>query len=188
MRANTKKKHKMGRRFAILIGVAAVGVIALGAQTASSTTGDPVDSTPPDLQLSGHKKQDPQRDAIDRWGKQGLRPGQGCDGISCNVIVQVDVDEACTLRATGKLTNVKMDKLDPDGPWRYPEDFRRGDQPVGFSPPFVKMGPELAKEKQREQVRQALDEGENVKAKVTVKATDAAGNVATAKRTITLVK
>ena len=50
------------------------------------------------------------------------------------------------------------------------------------------MGPELGKEKQREQVRQALDDGENVKAKVTVKATDAAGNVATAKRTITLVK
>ena len=44
------------------------------------------------------------------------------------------------------------------------------------------------KEEQRKQVRQALDEGENVKAKVTVKATDAAGNVATAKRTITLVK
>ena len=34
MRANTKKKHEMGKRFAILIGVAAVGVMALGAQTA----------------------------------------------------------------------------------------------------------------------------------------------------------
>ncbi len=60
MRAKTKKKHNMGKRFAILIGVAAVGVMALGAQTASSTTGDPVDSTPPDLQLSGPKKQSPQ--------------------------------------------------------------------------------------------------------------------------------
>ena len=50
------------------------------------------------------------------------------------------------------------------------------------------MGPELAKEKQRLEVRKALADGENVKAKVTVKATDAAGNVATAKRTITLVK
>ena len=38
------------------------------------------------------------------------------------------------------------------------------------------------------EVREALGKGENVKAKVTVKATDAAGNVATAKRTITLVK
>jgi hypothetical protein len=186
MRAETKKQHNMGKRFAILIGVAAVGVMALGAQTASSTTADPVDSTPPDLQLSGPKKQDPQRDV--RWGKEGqaeVRRGWGCDRYLCNVIVQVDVDEACTLRATGKLTNVKMDKLDPHGPWRFPEDF---------SPPSViqwgpvKMGPELAKEKQRLEVRKALADGENVKAKVTVKATDAAGNVATAKRTITLVK
>ena len=50
------------------------------------------------------------------------------------------------------------------------------------------LGPELRNEKQRAQVRQALDNGENVQAKVTVTATDAAGNVATAKRTITLVK
>ena len=34
MRANTKKKHEMGKRFAIVIGVAAAGVMALGAQTA----------------------------------------------------------------------------------------------------------------------------------------------------------
>ena len=33
MRAQTKGKHGMGRRFAIVIGVAAVGVMALGAQT-----------------------------------------------------------------------------------------------------------------------------------------------------------
>ena len=33
MRAKTKKKHEMGKRFAIVIGVAAVGVMALGAQT-----------------------------------------------------------------------------------------------------------------------------------------------------------
>ena len=37
MRANTKKKHKMGKRFAIVIGVAAVGVMALGAQTGAQT-------------------------------------------------------------------------------------------------------------------------------------------------------
>ena len=34
MRADRKKKHEMGRRFAILIGVVAVGAMALGAQTA----------------------------------------------------------------------------------------------------------------------------------------------------------
>jgi hypothetical protein len=33
MRAHTKKKHAMGKRFAVVIGVAAVGVTALGAQT-----------------------------------------------------------------------------------------------------------------------------------------------------------
>ena len=38
------------------------------------------------------------------------------------------------------------------------------------------------------QVRRALDDGKKVRANVTVEATDAAGNVATAKRTITLVK
>ena len=38
MRANTKKKHKMGRRFAILIGVAAAGVMALGAQTGTAAS------------------------------------------------------------------------------------------------------------------------------------------------------
>jgi hypothetical protein len=37
-------------------------------------------------------------------------------------------------------------------------------------------------------VRKTLDNGKNVQAKVTVRATDAAGNVATAKRTIKLVK
>ena len=60
MRAKTKGKHEIRKRFALVIGVAAAGVVALGAQTASSTTGDPVDSTPPDLQLSGPKKQSPQ--------------------------------------------------------------------------------------------------------------------------------
>ena len=42
--------------------------------------------------------------------------------------------------------------------------------------------------KARKEAAKALDEGEKVKAKVTVRATDAAGNVATAKRTIKLVK
>ena len=38
MRAKTKQKHKMGRRFALVIGVAAAGVMALGAQTAVAKT------------------------------------------------------------------------------------------------------------------------------------------------------
>jgi hypothetical protein len=43
-------------------------------------------------------------------------------------------------------------------------------------------------DKIRKQAGKALDDGKKVKAKVTVRATDAAGNVATAKRTIELVK
>jgi hypothetical protein len=38
MKAQTKGKHEMGKRFAVVIGVAAVGVMALGAQTASAAT------------------------------------------------------------------------------------------------------------------------------------------------------
>ncbi len=60
MRADTKRKHEMGKRFAIVIGAAAVGVMALGAQTALAG-GESVDSTLPDLQLSGPKKQSPEK-------------------------------------------------------------------------------------------------------------------------------
>ena len=157
---------KRRKRFALVIGVAAVGVMALGAQTALAG-GESVDSTPPDLQLSGPKKQSPQN-------------AGRCDQIvrACDVIVQVSCGgEACTARATGKLTNVKMDKLDPIGPF----DLAPREKPR-------KIGPELYEAAQRREVRKALANGENVKAKVTVKGTDAAGNVATAKRTITLVK
>jgi hypothetical protein len=56
MRAETKGKHEMGKRFALLIGVAALGVMALGAQTAAAATyntkltinheGGPIDPRP----------------------------------------------------------------------------------------------------------------------------------------------
>ena len=42
MRANTKGKHEMGKRFAIVIGAAAAGVMALGAQTVMAQTAAPV--------------------------------------------------------------------------------------------------------------------------------------------------
>jgi hypothetical protein len=85
-------------------------------------------------------------------------------------------DEACTERSTGKLTKVKNDKLAPDGNWRVaPGETLNG------------TGPEMRNVRQREQVRKALAEGKNVRAKVTVRAKDAAGNVATAHRTIKLV-
>ena len=146
--------------------------MALGAQTATSTTGESVDNTPPDLQLSGPKKQSPQNAAPTSYF---------CER-ECDVEVRVShTGEAFTVRATGKLTNVKMDKLAPDG-------ISVGPVPAGTKGNTPKLGAVLAKYAQRKQVRKALDEGENVQAKVTVKATDAAGNVATAKRTITLVK
>src|SRR5215207_2545182 len=55
-RATTRRRPTMRahsyKRFAIVIGAAAAGVMALGAQTATSSTGEPVDSVPPDLQYS----------------------------------------------------------------------------------------------------------------------------------------
>ena len=41
MRANTKGKHEIRKRFAILIGLAAVGVMALGAQTVMADRAGP---------------------------------------------------------------------------------------------------------------------------------------------------
>jgi hypothetical protein len=175
MRAHTKKKHKMGKRFAIVIGVAATGVMALGAQAALAG-GESVDSTPPDLQLSGPKKQNPQKpigpaeSACPPFQRGGGPPGW----LACTLKVRSSCGEACTVWATGKLTNVKRDKLAAEGCFCSNGTFL--------------LGPELRGGGQRREVRQALDNGENVQAKVTVKATDAAGNVATAKRTITLVK
>ena len=81
-------------------------------------------------------------------------------------------------RARGRLTKVREDKLEPDA-GRYPATRHPG-RPL-------QLGPEIAKEAQRKQVRKALAEGKKVKA-VTVRATDAAGNVATAKRTIKIVR
>jgi membrane peptidoglycan carboxypeptidase len=179
MRAHGREGTNMGKRFAILIGVAAAGVMAVGAQTATSTTG-PVegktgttenngdawfDLVPPHLKLSGDKTQNPQQDRI-------------CDRDYCDVIVKMRCrHQACTTRARGRLTNVRNDRLSPDGPIVIrPGKTIRG------------TGPELARKAQRRQVRKALRKGKNVKAKVTVRAKDAAGNVATAKRTITLVQ
>jgi hypothetical protein len=161
---STEGKDDMGKRFAIVIGVAAAGVMALGAQTATSTTG-------PDLQLSGPKKQNPQED------------GPICDRGLCDVKVRVSCGaEECTARAKGKLTKVNKDKLRVDLPWRVAP----GETILPGETSHLDL--ELAKEAQRREVRKALDNGKNVQAKVTVRAKDAAGNVATAKRTIKLVK
>jgi hypothetical protein len=166
----------MGRRFAIVIGVAAAGVMALGAQTVLAG-GHPVDSVPPDLQLSGKKKQHPTIGARTDCGQKDppLVCG-GCDRGRCNVVVSASCgDEACTASAEGKVTKVKHDKLVPS---ELSSSLVAPDE-------TVKLGLKLTK-KTRKEAGTALDEGEKVEAKVTVRATDAAGNVATEKRTIRL--
>ena len=115
MRADTKQKHEMGKRFAILIGVAAAGVMALGAQTASSTTGDPVDITPPDLQLSGPMSRAPRtsQGTVPRPGHRAATRAYSTFSLHLGGHGWA-ADEEFTVRATGKLTNVKMAKLAPD--------------------------------------------------------------------------
>jgi hypothetical protein len=175
MRAHTKGKHEMGKRFAIVIGVAAAGVMALGAQTATSSTGDPVDGTPPDLQLSGPKKQNEAIGARTDCGQKRPPLVCGpCDGGVCDITVKASCgDEACTARVRGKLTNVRNDKFVPENPWVIAPGGRR----------HLDLNPT---KKTRKKAGKAIDDGKNVVAKVTVRATDAAGNVATAKRTIRL--
>jgi hypothetical protein len=160
-------EHDMTGRSAVVIGAVAAGVVALGAQTALAG-GDPA----PELQLSGPKKQSPWRNA----------KGHGCvENERCQPHVKVTTscgDVACTARAKGKLTKVKKDKLEPL------RGLASADLAPGEGEPLVLK---LTK-KQRKQVRKALDDGEKVQAKVTVEAKDAAGNVATATRSIKLVK
>ena len=132
---------------------------ALGAQTATSSTREPGDSVKPDLQLSGV------------GGTHELKKQSLDDAVlvkaSCS-------DEACTARAEGKLTKVKNDKLKPASADLVPGEKTKLE--LGLTP------------KTRRQAHEALDKGKNVQAKVTVEATDAAGNVATAKRTIKIVQ
>ena len=135
-----------------------------GPTVALNGGGEPVNTTPPDLQLSGPKKQNPQAD------------GPICDRDLCDVKVKASCGyETCTLSANGKLTKVNNDKLKPIHSW------------VVAPGKTTSLEQEL-NETQRKQVRKALDEGKNVRAKVTVRAKDAAGKVTTAKRTIRLVK
>jgi hypothetical protein len=112
--------------------------------------GEPVESVPPDLQLSGKKKQ--------KLGKA--------------VKVSASCDEACTASGEGKLTKVKKDKVKPAS-----ADLGPGETTT------LKL--KLTK-KTRKKAGKALDKGKKVQAKVTVDATDAVGNLATAKRTIKL--
>jgi hypothetical protein len=135
-----------------------------GGPTVALTGGGEDAKGPPDLRLSGPKKQNPQED------------GPICDMSLCDVRVRASCGYAeCTARAKWRLTKVKNDKLNPSGPY-------------DVAPGKTNNLPSELTESQRKQVRKALDDGKNVKAKVTVRAKNADGNVATAKRTIKLVK
>jgi hypothetical protein len=113
--------------------------------------GEPVESVPPELQLSGKKKQ--------KLGN-AVKVEASCG------------DEACTASGEGKLTKVKQDKVKPAS-----ADLGPGETAT------LKL--KLTK-KTRKKAGKALDKGKKVQAKVTVDATDEAGNLATAKRTIKL--
>ena len=192
---------RLARRFAIVIGVAAAGVMALGAQTASSTTGGPVDSAcapptwscPPDLDLVDYKEQQvgPGQWAVEVYATCG-EVGIVWDGVHPASLP----DLGCTVRAEGMLTKVKNDRLKPfhasipgprlvcagqSCPFQIPPNFEYWES-GGLAHEDLKL-----RKKTRKQVRKALDEGKNVKAKVIVHATYADGNVATAKDTTTLV-
>jgi hypothetical protein len=122
------------------------------------------------------KKQDP---VIHPGGCDGPTPaltcGANCEHNSCVVRLKASCGGgSCTARAEGKLTRVKNDKLRPSS-----IDLRPGEwKTLVLKVPL----------KTRIQAGKALAEGKKVEAKVTVRATDAAGNVTTAKGTIRIVK
>jgi hypothetical protein len=182
-----------------VIGAAAAGVMALGAQTVLAG-GDRA----PDLKLSGRKTQS-QAD-INHPGSPP-RPKVVWVEASCGEFRGPPAspseesappanlpDLGCHLRAEGKLTKVKNGTLRPGLQARVdlpgPHVFCEGD-----SAPYdchwhsgssalmeLRMGGNT-----RKQVRNALLDGERVRAKVTVRAKYASGKVETAKRKINLV-
>jgi hypothetical protein len=178
--------------------------MALGAQTALAG-GEPVDSTPPDLQLSGPKKVSLHREIPGQccrpWvlvkascGKVNGPPASPLESVPPEPWAANLPDTACTLSAEGKVMGDELKPLDELHP---PEGDLLGPPQVFCVPDLTTchwqsggtlyLNLKLTK-KMRKQARKALDEGKKVRAKVTVRAKDAAGNVATAKRTVKLVK
>jgi hypothetical protein len=147
-----------------------------GGPTMGLSGAGPAPTDPPNLKLSGKKKQS--------LGQGGFPTSACIEHGRCPPNVQVKVscgDVQCTGPAKGKLTKVKKDKLKPAGRGlgSTPVDLEAGEtETVALKPT----------KKAHKQVREALAEGKKVKAKLTVRAKDAAGNVAVAKRTIRLVK
>jgi hypothetical protein len=202
MRANTKKKHEMGKRFAVVIGVAAAGVMVLGAQTTLA-------GEKPHLQLSGKKTQS-QADinhpgslvrtmvvsVTASCGEVSGPPVPWAPGLLKELRPPANLpDLGCHLSAEGKVMGDKLrPRLKAGMDLPGPGVACKADQESGalttchwFSGSRVSMELKL-REKTREQVRKALTDGQKVEAEVTVRAKYASGKVETAKRTIKLVK
>jgi hypothetical protein len=196
MRAQTTGKHEMGRRFAIVIGAVAAGVMALGAQTVLAG-GDRA----PDLKLFGPKPQSLGIDCGDRCGPGAVQVIASCGEVNGPPVSSLKEsppanlpDLGCHVSAEGKVMGDKLRHglqahgVDLPGPHVQCEG--------GPAPPphnchwqsgsRALMVLELRK-KTRKQVRKALTNGQKVWAEVTVEARKG-GKVATAKRTIRLVK
>jgi RTX calcium-binding nonapeptide repeat (4 copies) len=81
MRAKTKGKHEIRKRFAIVIGVAAAGVMALGAQTGAQTQAPtPRGQAPPTCKgiVQGHRRT---ATIVGTSGKDALHGTPGRDVI-----------------------------------------------------------------------------------------------------------
>jgi hypothetical protein len=201
MRAQTRGKHGRGKRFALVIGVAAAGVMALGAQTTLA-------GKKPHLQLFGKTTQS-QAD-INHPGSL-LQPMAVSVTATCGEISGPPVswapgllkelrppanlpDLGCHLSAEGKVMGDKLrHRLQARVDLPGPGVACKVDQESGalttchwFSGSRALMELKL-REKTRKQVRKALLDGERVRAKVTVRAKYASGGVETAKRKINLV-
>jgi hypothetical protein len=186
MRADTKGKYDVGKRFAILIGVAAACVMALGAQTATSSTGEAV-ILPTDVPNPGFP-------GLELWGK-GAKQKLGKP-------VKVNVgcgDEACTVRATGgvywwfeKCRWPPARSASHEDPCLKHDKLRSASADVG--PGETTQLKLKLKKKTRKAARKVLNNrGKNApewspSAEVFVIATDAAGNEGVAEGTVKLVK
>jgi hypothetical protein len=171
----------MGRRFAIVIGVAAAGVMALVAQTAMAG-GEPVDSVPPDLQLWGNEPDPLELMVV----KQNLGKAVEVD-VGCG-------DEACTLSGRGEVywwvedgegKAATRSHENPQVKHRRLKSARDDLGPGETTTLSLKLN-----ETTRENARNALkDKGEDVPvwspyAEIIVFATDAAGNKTNAQAAI----
>jgi hypothetical protein len=192
-------EHDMTGRWAVVIGAAAAGVMALGAQTVLAG-GDRA----PDLKLSGRKTQS-QAD-INHPGSPP-RPKVVWVEASCGEFRGPPAspseesappanlpDLGCHLSAEGKVMGDKLrHRLQARVDLPGPGVACKVDQESGalttchwFSGSRALMELKL-REKTRKQVRKALLDGQKVEAEVTVRAKYASGKVETAKRTIKLV-